>query len=170
MEVEDFERARGACSQDPMPVWSPDGSQVAYVWSKGGDLATPAVGIVDLATGTSRELASGWGLVRQLAWSPDGSQLLIVAGDHAPAYCGGLNPLVGPQSTSLYALDVDDAESHEIALGHYVAAAWSPDGTQIATIDYPGNREVVVMDAGGSGSPWVLAELPAAWSLAETRL
>jgi hypothetical protein len=160
VEVDDFEVAQGPFGQDPMPVWSPDGSQVAYVWSKGGDIATPAVGIVDLANDSSRELSSGWGLIRHIAWSPDGSQLLIVAGHDAPEYGGQLNPLTLPQPTSLYAVDIDDAETHEIATGHYVAAAWSPDGSQIAALD---GRTAVVVDVDASHDRRVLARrgLPA---------
>jgi Tol biopolymer transport system component len=161
VRVDDFEWAPGAFSQDPMPAWSPDGSQVAYVWSKDGDLATPAIGIVDLATETSRELTSGWGLVRQLAWSPDGSQLLVAAAEDAPGFGGALNPLTQPRQASLYVVDIDDAETQEIALGHYVAAAWSPDGSQIAAIDYSGSRKVVVLDTDGTADRRILAELPA---------
>jgi Tol biopolymer transport system component len=158
--VEAFEWARGPFFEGPKPVWSPDGTEVAYVWSKGADIATPAVGIVDLATGASRELVSGWSQIRQLAWSPDGSQMLVVAGDHDPGYRGELNPLTHPQPASLFVVDIDDAEAREIASGHYVAAAWSPDGSQIAAVDYPGSREVVVLQVDGSGEPVVLAELP----------
>lgn len=152
IDVEHFESATGEeCCQPSTPVWSPDGSQVAYVWNKGGDYRTPAVAIVELGNGASRELISGWGFIRQLAWSPDGSQLLMVAGRDAPYPSRQLNPLVHSHAASLYIVDVDDGEPHEIASGHYVSAAWSPDGTQIAAIDYPISREVVVMNADGSG-------------------
>jgi Tol biopolymer transport system component len=61
-----------------------------------------------------------------------------------------LNPLTRPISTSLYLLDVDDGGSRHIASGHYVAAAWSPDGSQIAAVDYYRGRHLVVMDADGT--------------------
>jgi hypothetical protein len=160
VEMTHFEWATGEFFQASMPVWSPDASQAAYVWSKGGNMDTPVVGIIDLSSGASRELISGWGLIRQLAWSPDGSQLLIVAGEVAPVQSTQLNPLVRPQPTSLYLVDIDDAQSREVASGYYVAAAWSPDGTRVAAIDYsPDGREVVVIDADGSGGHLVLAEL-----------
>ncbi len=151
-------RAEGGNDQPWMPVWSPDGSQVAYVWSKDGGMATPAVGIVDLASGSSRELVSGLGLIRQLAWSPDGSQLLVVAGRDA-------HPTPWPQAASLYVVDIDDGEPHQIASGHYISAAWSPEGTQIAAIDFSGVgmrevREVVVVDADGSVGRQLLATIP----------
>ena len=48
-----------------------------------------------------------------------------------------------------------------ISSGHYVAAAWSPDGTRIAAIDYSQatGRQVVVLRADGSGDRRVVAEL-----------
>jgi len=147
--------------QHPMSVWSPDSLLVAYIWSKGGDSATPAVGIIDLTSGARRELISGWGLIRQLVWSPDGSQILVVAGPTAPDLGNRtLNPLTNPQPASLYLVDVDDGEAHEVAWGHYLAAAWSPDGTRIAAMDYVGGyHRVVVVNADGSGDRQVLAEL-----------
>jgi hypothetical protein len=154
VEVEHFEIASGGDIQPPTAVWSPDGGRVAYIWSKGGDRNAPAVGIVDLSSGASRELTSGWAYIRHIAWSPDDSQLLIIARREAPppySYGPSLNPLVNPQRASLYLVDIDDGEAHEIAEGHYVAAAFSPDGTRIAAIDYPGSRDVVVMNADGSG-------------------
>jgi Tol biopolymer transport system component len=81
----------------------------------------------------------------------------MVAGRDAAGNPG--NRLIEPQPANLYLIDIDAARVREIASGHYVAAAWSPDGTQIAAIDYPGRREVVVIDADGSGGRRVLAEL-----------
>lgn len=148
IELDHFRWADGVFSQPPFPVWSPDGSRAAYVWSKGGDLETPAVGIVDLAGGGSREVVGArWGLIRNLAWSPDGSQLLVVAGLEAPLYSNSLNPMVNRLSAGLYLVDIDDGEAREIDPGFYVAAAWSPDGTRIAAIDY---GTAVVMNADGS--------------------
>jgi Tol biopolymer transport system component len=69
--------------------------------------------------------------------------------------------LTRPQEAGLYVVDIDDGEARGIATGHYVAAAWSPDGSRIAAIDYSGSRKVVVLDADGTGDPRVLTELPA---------
>lgn len=44
------------------------------------------------------------------------------------------------------------SDLREIAPGHYLAAAWSPDGTQIAALDYSSDsRQLVVMNADGTG-------------------
>jgi Tol biopolymer transport system component len=71
-----------------------------------------------------------------------------------------LNPLVHPQPTSLYLVSAEGSRVRKIASGYYVATAWSPDGTQIAAIEYSGSRRLVVMDADGTGKR-VLVELPA---------
>ncbi len=145
-------------------AWSPDGSEAA--WSHlttDGDVSywTGIISISDLVSGRSRVLTELTGrYIRHITWSPDGSQLLVIAGDDDLPWGASLNPLVRPQPTSLYLVDIGDAESRVISSGHYVAAAWSPDGTRIAAIDYSGDRQVVVLNADGSGDRRVLAELP----------
>jgi hypothetical protein len=133
-------------------TWSPDGANVAFVAVAFEDSRErPTIQIYNRATGTVHALAgSTFGHIRNLAWSPDGSQLLVVAGDMALRAGLSLNPLTRPISTSLYLLDVDDGGSRHIASGHYVAAAWSPDGSQIAAVDYYRGRHLVVMDADGT--------------------
>lgn len=136
------------------PVWAPDGAQVAFQGE--GE----ALGIVDLVTGTSRELIGPGRFVgiRQIAWSPDGSRLLVVALHDPLPFDPDLNPLVNPRQGALYLVDIDDGETRQIAEGYYVTAAWSPHSTRIAAIDYhPDGRDLVVMNADGTGLR-VLAE------------
>lgn len=133
-------------------TWSPDGVQVAFVAVAFEDsVERPTIHIYNRATGTVDALpGSTFGHIRNLAWSPDGSQLLVIAGDVALTASTSLNPLTRPIATSLYLLDVDDGGSRRIASGHYVAAAWSPDGSQIAVVDYYGGHDLVVMNADGT--------------------
>jgi hypothetical protein len=150
-------------------AWSPDGTQIAYAVDRlEGRKLLPSVHVIDLDSGDTRIVARpGFGHIRQLAWSPDGSQVLVIAGPwRATTRVEELNPLVGPKEASLYLVDADSSaparvsSPTEIASGHYVAAAWSPEGARIAAIDFSsGGRRVVSMNADGSASR-VLVELP----------
>jgi hypothetical protein len=57
------------------PVWSPDGSRIAFVNQEGSDASTLWVMNAD-GTGTM-ELAAGFG-VDQPTWSPDGTQIAFL--------------------------------------------------------------------------------------------
>jgi Tol biopolymer transport system component len=60
---------------EPTAVWSPDGRTVAYPNAKTGN-----ADLVDLTTARSHLLARG---VANLAWSPDGRNLVLVRNDNA---------------------------------------------------------------------------------------
>lgn len=143
-------------------TWSADGSRIAFVTvvDQLGD-AEPVLSVADFPTGANEVLERlDVGHIRHVVWSPDDSQLLVVAGPPLPMD-RLLNPLVHPQATSLYLVATDGSGVREIASGYYVATAWSPDGTQIAAIEYsPSGRQLVVLNADGTGKR-VLVELSA---------
>ena len=140
-----------AAQSAKMPVWSPDGSQAAYVFDENNGPGNQGVAIANLSTGETRELASGWGMIRQLAWSPDGSQVLLVAMAEQQREHFLSMHLSGPQEASLVLVDVDDGDAHAIASDYFVAASWSPDGSQIAAINFPRERDLVMLNADGTG-------------------
>jgi hypothetical protein len=138
-----------------VPTWSPDGAEFAFVIASHDDQARSwnhTIHIYNRAERGFRQLEGPeFGHVRNMAWSPDGTQLLIIAGDLVLPFDEMHNPLAGPLATSIYLVDLSSGESQVIAEGHYVAAAWSPEGSQIAAINYPNAHYLVVMNADGTG-------------------
>ncbi len=154
IELDDSELGEVEGDQVYSATWSPDGSEVAFVVDRlDGDLLVPTIRLWDIENGDVRELvADGFGHIRNMAWSPDGLELLVIAGDYQfPTVLPLSNPLVSPIETDIYLVSIDGSGTRSISDGHYVAAAWSPDGSQIAAVEYgSGNHEVTVMNADGS--------------------
>jgi WD40-like Beta Propeller Repeat len=133
-------------------TWSPDGSRIAFATLREQSMTLE---IVDVETGAVQEPVDfSFGNVRHLAWSPDGSQLLVTAADDIPdvRLHPNWNTNADPQESRIYLVDVDGSAVREIASGYYVVTAWSPDGTQIAALGYtPEGKRVVIMDSDGGG-------------------
>ncbi|MGH8942743.1 MAG: hypothetical protein ACRDWF_08015 [Acidimicrobiia bacterium] len=137
-----------------MATWSPDGAEVAFVVDRvEGDHFVPTIQLWDIETGDLRQLVGdGFGHIRNMAWSPDGLELLVIAGDYQwPTTLPGSNPLAAPVETDLYLVQIDGSGTRSISNGYFVAAAWSPGGSQITVVEYgSGYHEILMMNADGS--------------------
>ncbi|MEA2522399.1 MAG: TolB protein [Actinomycetota bacterium] len=121
------------------PVWSPDGSRIAYV---GGTVGDPSIDTVAADGSHGHTLLSladpGFVDIAGMAWSPDGSTLVF----------GGMMPDI--HTSQLYSMSADGSSpltqlTHE---GSYnVWPSWSPDGTRIA---YIAGQNLTTMDPDGS--------------------
>ncbi|WP_353814008.1 hypothetical protein [Agromyces sp. SYSU T00266] len=152
-------------------AWSPDGTRIArWVYEDEVTWTRPSIHVLDLATGTTRELLlPEIDFIRHATWSPDGKRLLIVAGWYLQE--NGVNltgPPIGPQNTSLYVIDTEvDASGaarapEPIATSHFIAATWAPGGEQIAAIDHaggPGGHGIVIMNRDGTNADRIVQSL-----------
>ena len=68
---------------DSQPRWSPDGSRLAFVSTRGADDDRPQLWILPTDGGEARQVTSVVGGVSGLEWSPDGSTLLFTQSSNA---------------------------------------------------------------------------------------
>ena len=129
-------RLTEAPGPDQLPAWSPDGSTIVF--------RSARTGILQLWTmspdGSGQTQLTFDPVPKdQLPdWSPDGSRIAFVKQTHT---AGG----------DIWVMNADGSDQHAITSGaDKLGTAWSPDGTRIATLDWP-TRTVEVMNADGTG-------------------
>ncbi len=127
--------------RDFAPIWSPDGSKIAFVSRRDGNEEIYVMN----ADGTKQtRLTRNQAVDLVAAWSLDGSSILFTR---------RLGPSVAARQ-EIWAVDADGASEVKLT-GHPAGdstLAWSPDRSKIAfTSDRDGDREVYVMNSDGSG-------------------
>lgn len=124
-------------SKEPIisPIWSPDGTKVAYVSM---ELKKPIVYIQNLITGQRVTVANFKGNNSSPSWSPDGSKLLVTLSKGAIAQVYSINA------------DGSDAQRLSNSNGIDTEARYSPDGQSIYFVsDRSGGAQIYRMSANG---------------------
>lgn len=135
----DLVNVTNASGNDLYPAWSPDGSKIVFesnrtgvsqVWIMNADGSDPT----ELTFDPTRKDQTP-------EWSPDGARIAYTV-DASTTAPGG----------DIWAMNVDGSDQHAITSGpeREYGPVWSPNGTQIAFLDF-GSRTVYVMKADGSG-------------------
>jgi Tol biopolymer transport system component len=139
------------------PVWSPDGSQIAFEGY--GKDSWPEIYVMDVspegATGRPRLLTPD--CLQQAegpSWSPDGTEIVYSgnrSGFHAP----------GKGYTAIFKIDVNSLQETRLTKGSFeygydTSPTWSPDGEKIAYVrEATETSSIYVVGSDGSDSTLV---------------
>lgn len=125
-------------ASDRSPVWSPDGSRIAFVSDR--DSGLPRIYIMNADGSLPVRLSTGPGNDDSPTWSPDGTRLAFASTREGRSKIFVMN---ADGSNVVRLTDTPNADDF--------VPAWSPDGTRLAFYsNRDGNREIYVMNADGS--------------------
>jgi len=129
---------------DTTPVWSPDGTKIAFNSLRGGFGAT--VWVMNADGSQPENLASSFAGATGQAWSPDSSRI---------AFHGGVDVDAGDD---VYVVDVatggreNITDATDATMYAELWAAWSPDGAQLAyQSETDGRTEIYASNDDGTG-------------------
>jgi Tol biopolymer transport system component len=139
------ERLTNSPGMDGLPVYSPDGSKIAFISSRTG---VPQLWVMNADGSDQVQLTFDPAPKGQLPdWSPDGSKI---------AY-----QINATGNGDIYVMNADGSDKTQLTQTPEMefGTAWSPDGDQIAFVRVLGptsvDRAIYVMDADGSDQHFV---------------
>jgi Tol biopolymer transport system component len=148
------------------PRFSPDGSQLAYLWQQGDPLAgmSYSIRLLNLADGVVRELVAGNVGFNVPAWSPDGAHIAYVRSDSGQAQRVVEGQLPEVESTNLWVVRLEDGVMTRVTTlaGQARSPQWANDSRTLAFITEDG--QVGMASLNEPGRMWAAAG-PAAFPL-----
>jgi len=132
---------QAAGSADRGPVFSPDGTRIAFVSDRAGRF--PELYVMDADGGNVRRLTNNAEIDGNPSWSPDGTRLVF-------------ERCCTSGSADIFTIDVATRAETNLtnsSTRQDFDPSWSPDGTRIAYVSFEngvGNVDVWVMHADGS--------------------
>jgi serine/threonine protein kinase len=107
------------------PSWSPDGKRIAVSVASRNKKDGGSIVEADVATGSVREISAGWQASQQVAWMPDGNELVAVGTRGTPS-----------RDRQLWRVPYPAGEPRRITndLLDYRIASLSGDGSMLVTV------------------------------------
>ncbi len=147
LDGSDYRRLTDHDGLDTNPVWSPDGTRLAFVsyrelddgqYNRYPEIYTMGAD----GSGVQRVTPPSLKVTKDSpAWSPDGLRLAFLVSDGKP----------GEERTVLHTIAADGGDLRRIAKTT-ARPAWSPDGTRIAFATYEANAHSTIYTARPDGS------------------
>ena len=153
----DTKRLTDNVSPELYPVWSPDGTRVAFI-------RYPALTIYAVATGESTNAPSYFSHpVAPIppAWSPDGGSIAFLAFATKPRNDFHWLSLVSGATVDVYTVGSDGSGLRKIVSNAVSAPSWSPDGERMAVAVSEGDGVALYTFAADGSDPVMVARIDA---------
>jgi tricorn protease len=138
-------RLAGSTGTSRSPVFSPDGTKVAYSSRVDGNID---VYVVDAAGGVPQRLTYHPAPDVAIGWTPDGTRIIFTS-----------NRATARDLPQLYAVPLSGGLPEELPLPSGTQASYSPDGTHLAYVPFYQVEPAWKMYRGGETTPIWIADL-----------